>query len=118
MAKKNVSDTLQETLINAAREALGNIGGSEPQKPKKGPLSGGKGLVAGAGLAAAAPLLKKAVDALQDGSLDELIADLRERAEAGMPGASGGSSDSDDEGGEAPQAAANGSRRDEDEESG
>ena len=101
MAKKTVSDTLQETLAKLVREAIGNIGGEEPKKAKKGLLGGGKGLFAGAGLAAAVPLLKKAVDALQDGSLDEMIADLRERAEAG---ASAGSADSGDEGGEAPQA--------------
>ena len=74
MAKKTVSDTLQETLAQVVREAIGNIGGEEPQKAKKGVLGGGKGLFAGAGLAAAAPLLKKAVDALRDGSLDEMIA--------------------------------------------
>ena len=103
MAKKTVSDTLQETLAQVVREAIGNIGGEEPQKAKKGALRGGKGLFAGAGLAAAAPLLKKAVDALRDGSLDEMIADLRERAEAGVPGVSAGSADSDDGTGEAPQ---------------
>jgi uncharacterized membrane protein len=78
---KAVSDTLQETLARVVREAIGNLGGDEPQKAKKGPLSGGKGLLAGAGLAAAAPLAKKGVDALRDGSLDEKIADLRERVE-------------------------------------
>ncbi len=110
MAKKTVSDTLQETLAQVVREAIGNIGGDEPQKAKKGALGGGKGLFAGVGLAAAAPLLKKAVDALRDGSLDEMIADLRERAEAGMPGVSAGSDDSDDEAGEARQPRAGGSR--------
>jgi uncharacterized membrane protein len=109
MAKKTVSDTLQETLAQVVREAIGNIG-EEPQKAKKGALRGGKGLFAGAGLAAAAPLLKKAVDALRDGSLDEMIADLRERAEAGVPGVSAGSADSDDGGGDAPQPEAEGSR--------
>jgi len=79
---KTMSDTLRETLTQVAREAIGNIGGEEPQKPKGG-LSSGKGLLAGAGLAAAAPLAKKALDALRDGSLDEMIADLRERVEAG-----------------------------------
>jgi uncharacterized membrane protein len=109
MAKKSVSDTLQETLAQVVREAIGNIGGEEPQKAKKGGLRGGKGLFAGAGLAAAAPLLKKAVDALQDGSLDKMIADLRERAEAGVPGVSGSSDDSDDGSGEAPRPEAEGS---------
>ena len=118
MAKKTVSDTLQETLAQVVREALGNIGGEEPQKAKKGPLRGGKGLFAGAGLAAAAPLLKKAVDALRDGSLDEMIADLRERAEAGVPGVSAGSADSDDEAGEAPQPMADEDDDDEREPSG
>jgi uncharacterized membrane protein len=80
---KTISDTLQETLAQVAREALGNIGGQEPQKAKGG-LSSGKGLLAGAGLAAAAPLAKKALDALRDGSLDEMIAELRERVEAGQ----------------------------------
>jgi uncharacterized membrane protein/ribosomal protein L12E/L44/L45/RPP1/RPP2 len=107
MAKKTVSDTLQETLAHAVREAIGNIGDDEPQKAKKGLLGGGKGLFAGVGLAAAAPLLKKAVDALQDGSLDETIASLRERVEAGAPGGSGGADDeAGDDGGEAPQPAA------------
>ena len=107
MAKNALSDTLQETLLQVAREAIGSLGGDEPTKAKKGALRGGKGLFAGAGLAAAmAPLLKKAKDALQDGSLDELIADLRERAEAGA----GGSTTSDDEAGEAPQPEAEGSQ--------
>ena len=110
MAKKSVSDTLQETLAQVVREAIGNIGGEEPQKAKKGGLPGGKGLFAGAGLAAAAPLLKKAVDALRDGSLDEMIADLRERAEAGVPGVSAGSADSDDGAVDAPHPEAEGSR--------
>jgi uncharacterized membrane protein len=79
---KTMSDTLRETLTQVAREAIGNIGGEEPQKPKGG-LSSGKGLLAGVGLAAAAPLAKKALDALRDGSLDEKIAELRERVEAG-----------------------------------
>jgi uncharacterized membrane protein len=79
---KTISDTLRETLTQVAREAIGNIGGEEPQKAKGG-LSSGKGLLAGVGLAAAAPLAKKAVDALRDGSVDELIAELRERVEAG-----------------------------------
>jgi uncharacterized membrane protein len=93
---KTVSDTLQETLARVVREAIGEIGGEEPQKPKKGALSGGKGVLAGAGLAAAAPLAKKALDALRDGSLDEMIADLRERVESGGAGDLGDSGDSRD----------------------
>src|SRR5829696_7760919 len=88
MAKQTISDTLRETLAQVAQEAIGNLGGEEPQKSKGG-LSSGKGLVAGMGLAAAAPLAKKGLDALRDGSLDELIADLRERVEAGAAGDGG-----------------------------
>jgi uncharacterized membrane protein len=95
---KDVSDTLREALAQVAREAIANIGAEEPQKPKGRALSSGKGLLAGAGLAAAAPLAKKALDALRDGSLDEMIADLRERVEAGddtdeQPRAEGGDAD-------------------------
>jgi uncharacterized membrane protein len=78
---KDVKDTLRDALGQAVREAIGSVG-SEPEKPKRGAFSGGKGLLAGAGLAAAAPLAKKGLDALQDGSLDEMIAGLRERVEA------------------------------------
>ena len=90
---KTVSDTLREALTQVAREAIGNIGGEEPQKSKQGGLSSAKGLLAGVGLAAAAPLAKKGVDALRDGSLDEMIADLRERVEAGGSGGSGDGAD-------------------------
>jgi uncharacterized membrane protein/ribosomal protein L12E/L44/L45/RPP1/RPP2 len=102
---KTVSDTLREALTQVAREAIGNISGEEPQKSKQGGLSSAKGLLAGVGLAAAAPLAKKGVDALRDGSLDEMIADLRERVEAG------GSGDSGDDADERPRA----ERRDADE---
>ena len=79
---KDITDTLRDALGQAVREAIGNMG-SAPEKPKSGGLPGGKGLLAGAGLAAAAPLAKKGLDALQDGSLDDLIARLRERVESG-----------------------------------
>src|SRR5215216_4391064 len=80
---KTVSDTLREALAQVAREAIGDIGGEEPPKSRGGGLSTGKGLLAGVGLAAAAPLAKKGLDALRDGSLDEMIADLRERVDVG-----------------------------------
>jgi hypothetical protein len=45
---KTVSDTLREVLAQVVREAIGNLGGDEPQERKRGALSGGKGLLAGA----------------------------------------------------------------------
>jgi hypothetical protein len=50
-------------------------------------------VLAGAGLAATAPLAKKGVGALRDGCLDELIADLRERVAAGGVDDSDGQAD-------------------------
>jgi len=53
-------------LRNVAREALKNAGDVAPTpKSKSGPFSGAKGIVAGMGLAAAAPLAKKGVDAVR-----------------------------------------------------
>ena len=47
------------------REAIKNVGDVKPTKKKSGPLSGVKGIAAGMGLAAAAPLAKKGVDAIR-----------------------------------------------------
>jgi uncharacterized membrane protein len=56
-------------LTNVAREALKNAGNVSPQK-KKSPLSGAKGVAAGAGLAALAPLAaKKGASAVRNGTL-------------------------------------------------
>jgi uncharacterized membrane protein len=49
----------------AARETLKHVGGRTPAKSKPGPLSGGKGVAAGVGLVAAAPLVKKGVGAVR-----------------------------------------------------
>ena len=68
---KDLSDTVRDALGNAVREAVKNAGNASP-KPKRnggGPLSGAKGLAAGAGLAAAAPLAKKGVTAIRRGGL-------------------------------------------------
>ena len=54
-----------DTVRNVAREALKNVGGGTPAKTKAGPLSGAKGVAAGVGLAAAAPLAKKGVSAMR-----------------------------------------------------
>jgi len=67
---RDVSDAVRDTLTSVAREALKNAGSVTPQKKKSGPLSGAKGVAAGAGLAALAPLAaKKGIDAVRDGSL-------------------------------------------------
>jgi uncharacterized membrane protein len=59
---KDVSDTLRDALGHVVRDAVKNLGdASSPQKSKAGPLSGAKGVAAGAGLAALAPLAAKAV---------------------------------------------------------
>jgi uncharacterized membrane protein len=60
-----VSDTVRDALGNMAREALKNVGGGKPAKTNAGPLSGAKGVAAGVGLAAAAPLAKKGVSAMR-----------------------------------------------------
>ena len=79
---KDITDTLRDALGQAVRGS-DRQHGQRAEKPKSGGLPGGKGLLAGAGLAAAAPLAKKGLDALQDGSLDDLIARLREHVESG-----------------------------------
>ena len=62
----NTSDAVKSALGQAVREALKNVGDvPTPSKRSKGPLSGARGLAAGAGLAALAPLTKKGVDALR-----------------------------------------------------
>jgi hypothetical protein len=62
----DVSGVVRSALGNVAREALKNVGDvTPPTKSKSGPLSGAKGIVAGMGLAAAAPLAKKGVDAVR-----------------------------------------------------
>jgi len=61
---KDISDTLRETLGQVVREAAQNVGNAAPQK-KSSPLSGAKGVAAGAGLAALAPLAKRGVDAVR-----------------------------------------------------
>jgi uncharacterized membrane protein len=64
---KDLSDTVRDALGSVVREAVKNVGSSEPQK-KSSPFSGAKGLAAGAGLAALAPLAKRGVDAVRGGN--------------------------------------------------
>src|SRR4051794_24975754 len=67
---KDVSDTVRDALGSVVREAVKNVGDASPAKRSKGsPLSGAKGIAAGAGLAAAAPLAKKGVDKIRMGGL-------------------------------------------------
>jgi uncharacterized membrane protein len=69
---KHLTDKLRSTAGDVARDALKNVGDSGLKKKlnplpgrKSSPLSGAKGVVAGAGLAALAPLAKKGVDAVR-----------------------------------------------------
>jgi uncharacterized membrane protein len=62
---RDVSDTVRDALGSVVREAIKNAGDVTPTKKKPGPLSGAKGIAAGMGLAAAAPLAKKGVDAIR-----------------------------------------------------
>jgi uncharacterized membrane protein len=62
---KDMSDTVREALGQVVREAVKNVGSPQPQKKKSSPFSGARGVAAGAGLAALAPLAKKGVDAVR-----------------------------------------------------
>src|SRR5687767_13147897 len=62
---KDVSDTVRDALGQVVKEAVKNVGNATPQKKKPSPLSGARGVAAGAGLAALAPLAKKGVDAVR-----------------------------------------------------
>src|SRR3954447_25364359 len=73
---KDVSDTVRDALGHVVRGALKNAtqaaqngGGKNPMKRSKSPLSGMKGVAAGAGLAAAAPIAYKGVDKLRSGGI-------------------------------------------------
>jgi uncharacterized membrane protein len=61
---KDVSDTVRDALAHVVQDAVKNVGNVTPQK-KRSPLSGARGVAAGAGIAALAPLAKKGVDAVR-----------------------------------------------------
>jgi len=66
----DLSGAVRDVLGNVVRDALKNAGGSGSPLPTKkgGPFSGARGVAAGAGLAAAAPLVaKKGYDKLSGG---------------------------------------------------
>jgi uncharacterized membrane protein len=69
---KDVSDTVRDVLGKAVRDAVKNVGDTTPAKKSSGRFSGAKGIAAGAGLAAAAPLAKKGVDKVRMGGLGAL----------------------------------------------
>jgi uncharacterized membrane protein len=62
---RDVSDAVSDALGSVVREAIKNVGNVNPAKTKSGPFSGAKGVAAGMGLAAAAPLAKKGFDVVR-----------------------------------------------------
>jgi uncharacterized membrane protein len=62
---KDMSDTVRDALGQVVREAVKNVGSNPQPKKKASPFSGARGVAAGAGLAALAPLAKKGVDAVR-----------------------------------------------------
>jgi uncharacterized membrane protein len=62
---KDMSDTVRDALAQVVREAVKNVGSDPQPKKKASPLSGARGVAAGAGLVALAPLAKKGVDAVR-----------------------------------------------------
>jgi uncharacterized membrane protein len=64
---KDMGDAVRGALSQAVREAVKNVGDVSPTSKRggSGPFSGARGLAAGAGLAAAAPLAKKGFDAVR-----------------------------------------------------
>ena len=69
---KDVSDTVRDVVGRAVKEAVKNVGDVTPAKKSGGRLSGAKGIAAGAGLAAAAPLAKKGIDKVRMGGIGAL----------------------------------------------
>jgi uncharacterized membrane protein len=62
---KDMSETVRDALGQVVREAVKNVGSNSQPKKKASPFSGARGVAAGAGLAALAPLAKKGVDAVR-----------------------------------------------------
>jgi len=64
---RDTGEVVRGALGNVMREALKNVGDVSPTKnsSSKGPFTGARGLAAGMGLAAAAPLAKKGFDAVR-----------------------------------------------------
>jgi uncharacterized membrane protein len=62
---RDMTDTVRDALGGVVRDALKNVGDASHSKGKAGPFSGARGVAAGVGLAAAAPLAKRGVDAIR-----------------------------------------------------
>jgi uncharacterized membrane protein len=62
---KDMSDTVRDALAQVVGEAVKNVGSNSQPKKKASPFSGARGVAAGAGLVALAPLAKKGVDAVR-----------------------------------------------------
>jgi uncharacterized membrane protein len=62
---KDASDLVRDALGQVVRNAIKSAGDVNPAKPKRGPFSGARGVAAGAGLAAVAPLAYKGVEKLR-----------------------------------------------------
>src|SRR6478672_1577312 len=66
---KDLSDSVRDALGHAVRTAIKNAADAGPTKQHSSPFSGARGIAAGAGLAAAAPLAYKGIDKLRHGGL-------------------------------------------------
>jgi len=66
-----LTGNVRDAVGKAARETIKNVGAHTPSrpKPKASPLAGPKGVAAGVGLAAAAPLVVKGVGVVRNGRL-------------------------------------------------
>src|SRR5688572_1500502 len=69
----DVTDFLRQQLGQALQEA---IGGEENKKSDGGGLGGGKGMLAGAALAALTPMAKRGFEAYRSGQLDDFVSKL------------------------------------------
>jgi uncharacterized membrane protein len=67
---KHMSDTVRDALGQVVREAVKNVGSSPQPQKKSRSLSGARGVAAGAGLAAIAPLAKKGFDAVRGNGIN------------------------------------------------
>jgi uncharacterized membrane protein len=70
----DVKDILRQQVSRALQEALG--GQQKQKKSDGGGLGAGKGLLAGAALAAAAPMARRGFEAYRSGQLDDFVSKL------------------------------------------
>jgi uncharacterized membrane protein len=68
----DIADILRQTVSSALQDAVGG----EDEKPKSRTMGTGKGLLAGAALAAAAPLAKRGLEAARSGELQDVLSKL------------------------------------------